>query len=216
MTAAEIKADLVATKGKLWFPDSNDDGSIDIDAVLGYMKAPGTATKRMLESAGGFGIMDYSLASKMDRQQYTVTESDGKYFLWCQNGVDWGASFATVESSYTEAVEAAKRAKKEHDSACAALEILSSFPEEVDALETEKKSLEARISSLGFFKGKEKKPLKARLAEVQAEISAKRKKLEEAKELAENSANALSVADKTAAGLKAKYETAKKEIAKKF
>ena len=121
----------IRDRGKLWFPDSNDDGSIDIDAVLGYMKAPGTATKRMLESAGGFGIMDYSLASKMDRQQYTVTESDGKYFLWCQNGVDWGASFATVESSYTEAVEAAKRAKKEHDSACAALEILSSIPEEV-------------------------------------------------------------------------------------
>ena len=87
LTLAEIEADLTATKGELWSPEPYSDGAIDAEAILEYLKAPGTAVKRINALLDEFDLMAYRLARRIDNERRVVFESNGKFFLWRQRGV---------------------------------------------------------------------------------------------------------------------------------
>lgn len=155
LTADEILRDARATEGKEWRNISNDGTPLDIYAVLAHMVAPGSAMKRILESAGGFGIMDYSLAEKMDEQN-VLTFEDGQYYLWCQDGIDWGARLSVAKSKL-------EAAQKKADSIESLKGKISSHQEKLDELKKER-------SALGFFKFSEKKSLKKRIANEEKKL----------------------------------------------
>ena len=91
LTLAEIEADLTATKGELWSPEPYSDGAIDAEAILEYLKAPGTAVKRINALLDEFDLTAYRLARRIDNERRVVFESNGKFFLWRQCGIDYGA-----------------------------------------------------------------------------------------------------------------------------
>ena len=217
LTAAEIKADLVATRGIKWTPDSDDDGTVNIELVIEDMMAPGTSTKEMLESCGIYGTVDYSLASQMDREQYILTKEGAKYFLWCQIGKDWGAVLVAAEHQYEQAQEKHTQATQDYESARKILDTLQqTFPEQIDALETEAKSLEMQVGALSIFKAKQKKLLKKRLVEVKAEISSQEKQLNDASSLEKKTADDLADMEKYLSKAEKEYESAREKIAAKI
>lgn len=165
LTAREIEADAKATEGKEWRNTNTDGSPIVISEVLKDMIAPGSNMKRMLEAAGGFGIVDHSLAQEINKQ-YVLKETEGRYFLWCQDGIDWGARLSTAKSK----LEAAQKEASQ-----------------IDILNTETKACEARISALktdlgelGFFKFSEKKTLKNKLESEEQELRTIKAKLNSA------------------------------------
>lgn len=65
LTLAEIEADLTATKGELWSPEPYSGGAIDAEAILEYLKAPGTAVKRINALLDEFDLTAYRLARRI-------------------------------------------------------------------------------------------------------------------------------------------------------
>ena len=156
LTLAEIEADLTATKGELWSSEPYSDGAIDAEAILEYLKAPGTAVKRINALLDEFDLTAYRLARRIDNERRVVFESDGKFFLWRQRGIDYGARLLRAEEAYN-------LAKSEFDS-------IQQSPEELDALEAEVKSIQEQIDALGFLKFGEKKALKKKLAQAKDDV----------------------------------------------
>lgn len=190
LTADEIKKDAEATKGKEW-RDTNDDGSaLVISAVLDDMVAPGASMKRMLESAGGYGIMDYSLASKMNEQNVLVKRGN-QYFLWCQDGIDWGAKLATAKEKLDKAQKSAVELDKREASIAKA--------------EAELASLRTELDGLGVFKFSEKKAVKTKIENAERSLSSARSELSRAQK------DNASIPELTAA-----YEKAREECRKNF
>ena len=189
LTAAEIKQDVDSTKGKEWV-DTSPDTPLVISSVLEHMVSPGSAMKKMLESAGGFGIMNFSVTSEMNKQNVLVKNGD-KYFLWCQDGIDWGAKLATAK-------EQLERAEKSASS-------VDRLEAEVAKAEAEIASLKSELDGLGMFKFSEKKALKNKIESAEKVLSSKRSALKK------------SQSDKAAIPkLKNAYETARNECKKNF
>lgn len=172
LTADEIAADAKATEGKEWRNASADGSPVVIREVLKDMLAPGSNMKRMLEAAGGFGIVDYSLAQEMNKQ-YVLKEKDGRYFLWCQDGIDWGAKLSMAKSK----LEAAQKDAGQVD---ALKERAKSIQSQIDALQKE-------LRQLGFLKFSEKKRLKMELNNEENVLSAITSKISRA----ESASNAI-------------------------
>ena len=190
LTAAEIKKDTDATQGKEWVNTNTDGTAIVLSAVLEDMVAPGSSMKKMLESAGGFGIMNFAVTSEMNKQNVLVKKGD-KYFLWCQDGVDWGAKLATAK-------EQLERAEKSASS-------VDRLEAEVAKAEAEIASLKSELDGLGMFKFSEKKTLKSKIESAEKDLSSKRSALKK------------SQSDKAAIPkLKNAYETARTECKKNF
>ena len=169
-TLAELEADLKATRGKAWTP--TDDEPINIDMLVTGGVNPAEALEKAMRAAGGFFVVPWEVRAEAAKNATLKREGD-KIFLKCHNGIDWGAKLVVADKAY-------ENAKKEHGS-------IAFDPEKLDALESEAKSLQAQIDALGFFKGKQKKPLKERLTQVQSEIfklrAAKKRKEELEKQL---------------------------------
>lgn len=155
LTVDEIAADAKAMEGKEW-RNANADGSpIVINEVLRDMLAPGSNMKRMLEAAGGYGIVDYSLAREMDKQ-YVLKEKDGRYFLWCQDGIDWGAKLSIAKSKLESAQKDASQ--------------VGALKEKAKALQSQIDVLRKELEQLSFFKFSEKKQLKTKLNDEESEL----------------------------------------------
>lgn len=165
LTTGEIIADAKATEGKKWRNTNTDGTPIDINVVIDDMVAPGSSMKRMLEAAGGFGIIDSSLASTINEQNVLVKNGD-KYYLWCQDGIDFGAKLSTVK----EKLESAKKSAESIDKIKGEI---TSNEEKVQALRTE-------MSGLGFFKFSEKKAIKDKLASAEKALASARSGLQSA------------------------------------
>lgn len=165
LTAAEITQDAKATKGKEWFPAEDDGSTIEFSAVLEHMLAPGTAMRRSLEAAGGFGIMDSGVTSEMNKQ-YVLKEQGNKYYLWCQDGVDWGAKLAIAKDKLEKAQKAASS--------------VDQLEADITKLEAELTAQKAELNSLGLFKFSEKKMLKNKIAATENKLSSLRDSLTQA------------------------------------
>lgn len=137
-------------------PEPYSDGAIDAEAILEYLKAPGTAVKRINALLDEFDLTAYRLARRIDNERRVVFESNGKFFLWRQCGIDYGARLLHAEEAYN-------LAKSEFDS-------IQQSPEELDALEAEAKSIQGQIDALGFFKFGEKKALKKKLVQAKDDV----------------------------------------------
>ena len=169
LTASEIEKDVIATKGKEWV-DSNDGTPLVISAVLDHMVAPGTHLRKTMESAGGFGLIDFGIASQMDRQNVLVKNGD-KYFLWCQDGVDFGAKLET--------------AAKNLGAARKAIEEIDSLEAKVAESEADVASLRSELNGLGMFKFSEKKAVKSKIASAEQSLSELRRSLDGARKAKE-------------------------------
>lgn len=179
LTPEELEEDLRATRGTKWKCQPNDDGRIDIGAILAYMEKPGSEIRRILAESGGFGIVDYSLQSKIDEQS-TITRRDGKVFLWCQDGVDYGARLASCKKRQESASKQLEETQNELREAERAKGSLENLPSSIAQLEEKKSALDEELGGLGLFQMKEKRALKARIGELQSDIEGARAKLEEA------------------------------------
>lgn len=165
LTADEIEADVKATEGKEWRNTDADESPIVISEVLRDMLAPGSNLKRTLEAAGGFGLVDYSLAREMDKQN-VLKKKDGKYYLWCQDGIDWGAKLSTAKTK----LEAAQKDAEQVDA----------LKERTQSIQSQIDNLKSELGQLGFFKFSEKKELKTRLDKEETELKAIINKLKKA------------------------------------
>ncbi len=162
LTANEIASDAKSTEGKEWRNTNADGTPEDINAVIRDMLAPGSNMKRMLESAGGFGLVDYGLAQKMD-EQYVLRQEEDRFFLWCQDGVDWGAKLASAKSALAAAEKEAGW--------------VDSLKSQVESSQDKVRQFEEELRDLGLFKFSEKKVVKTRLATAESELKRHRSDL---------------------------------------
>lgn len=73
--------------------DTNGEFRLDVDCILLGMVSPSAvATKKQLRKT----------AAELDRQAVLRREGD-KYYLWCQDGFDWGAKYEEIASLYLNA-----------------------------------------------------------------------------------------------------------------
>ena len=129
--------------------------------------------------SGGAGIVDYSLQRKID-DQATIVRRDGKVFLWCQDGIDYGARLAGCKQRQESASKSLEETQSELADAEKAQKDLKNLPSYIAGLEEKKSALVDEMKSLGLFQIKQKRALKSRIGELEANIKTEEERVEAA------------------------------------
>ena len=105
------------------------------------------------------------MAELLDEQK-TIKSDNGMWFLWCQDGVDWGQRLLNASAALAEAKEKSGR--------------IEQLEKERRSFLVEKEELQKQIKQLGLFDFKARKPLKERLSVIESELSQKEELLKDA------------------------------------
>lgn len=205
LTPAELLKDLNETRDVKWTRPKDNNAPVDINAILKYMKAPGTAINL------AFGGFDYDFAREANKQ-YTVRERDGLIYLWCQDGVDHGARIATARDLLAKAQTMLDEARGIEESAAATAHDVQDSIDRLTDYRAEARELEGHIKSLGLFKMKEKRPLKDRLETVNHAIARLEKRVGAIEARLTAAKQAVTDLEGTVETAKATYEKVKQDL----
>ena len=127
--------------------DTNDEFQLDVDHLLLGMVSPSSvATKKQLRKAS---------AAELDRQAVLRKEGD-KYYLWCQDGFDWGSKYERVASLYLNA----RRATDE----------IRALEKGLEGAKQKLALVKARADRCGMFQRKERQGLEEEAREISRQV----------------------------------------------
>mgnify|MGYP007084594409 FL=1 len=162
LTEQEIFDDLNRTRNVKWRQPNSNGGSVKYDKMLQLMSDP----SRTIEYQRYLPMGEAAQMAKLLDEQKTIKSDNGMWFLWCQDGVDWGQRLLNASAALADAKEKSGR--------------IEQFEKERRSFLAEKEELQKQIKQLGLFDFKARKPLKERLSVIESELSQKEGLLKDA------------------------------------
>lgn len=164
LTEQEIFDDLSRTRNVKWRQPNSNGGSVKYDKMLQLMSDPSRTITNEYQRYLPMG--EAAQMAKLLDEQKTIKSDNGMWFLWCQDGVDWGQRLLNASAALADAKE-----KSGH---------IEQFEKERRSFLAEKEELQKQIKQLGLFDFKARKPLKERLSVIESELSQKEELLKDA------------------------------------
>ena len=164
LTEQEIFDDLNRTRNVKWRQPNSNGGSVKYDKMLQLMSDPSRTITNEYQRYLPMG--EAAQMAKLLDEQKTIKSDNGMWFLWCQDGVDWGQRLLNASAALADAKE-----KSGH---------IEQFEKERRSFLAEKEELQKQIKQLGLFDFKARKPLKERLSVIESELSQKEGLLKDA------------------------------------
>lgn len=164
LTEQEIFDDLNRTRNVKWRQPNSNGGSVKYDKMLQLMSDPSRTITNEYQRYLPMG--EAAQIAKLLDEQKTIKSDNGMWFLWCQDGVDWGQRLLNASAALADAKE-----KSGH---------IEQFEKERRSFLAEKEELQKQIKQLGLFDFKARKPLKERLSVIESELSQKEELLKDA------------------------------------
>lgn len=164
LTEQEIFDDLNRTRNVKWRQPNSNGGSVKYDKMLQLMSDPSRTITNEYQRYLPMG--EAAQMAKLLDEQKTIKSDNGMWFLWCQDGVDWGQRLLNASAALADAKEKSGR--------------IEQFEKERRSFLAEKEELQKQIKQLGLFDFKARKPLKERLSVIESELSQKEELLKDA------------------------------------
>ncbi len=164
LTEQEIFDDLNRTRNVKWRQPNSNGGSVKYDKMLQLMSGPSRMITNEYQRYLPMG--EAAQMAKLLDEQKTIKSDNGMWFLWCQDGVDWGQRLLNASAALADAKEKSGR--------------IEQFEKERRSFLAEKEELQKQIKQQGLFDFKARKPLKERLSVIESELSQKEGLLKDA------------------------------------
>lgn len=164
LTEQEIFDDLNRTRDVKWRQPNSNGSPVKYDKMLQLMSDPSRTITNEYQRYLPMG--EAAQMAKLLDEQKTIKSDNGMWFLWCQDGVDWGQRLLNASAALADAKEKSGR--------------IEQFEKERRSFLAEKEELQKQIKQLGLFDFKARKPLKERLSVIESELSQKEGLLKDA------------------------------------